>query len=194
MLRTQYMFFLFWFYHGIQLHLVDVLLCSYSVYFFFSSRRRHTRCLSDWSSDVCSSDLVAPAGMEGMGIRSGVHLAHCRPDPVGGIDLALVGIDEHADHDPGFGEAGDDALQRRLAPHDIEAALGRDLLAAFGNEHRHLRPDAARDADHLLGRRHLEVELDVRELAQTAHVLVLDVPPVLAQVDGDAGGAAEVRP
>src|SRR5437899_11611132 len=25
--------------------------------FFFLSRRRHTRCLSDWSSDVCSSDL-----------------------------------------------------------------------------------------------------------------------------------------
>src|SRR5258705_2711577 len=25
---------------------------------FFSSRRRHTRCLSDWSSDVCSSDLL----------------------------------------------------------------------------------------------------------------------------------------
>src|SRR5262245_65008926 len=25
---------------------------------FFSSRRRHTRCLSDWSSDVCSSDLI----------------------------------------------------------------------------------------------------------------------------------------
>src|SRR5436853_1468797 len=31
---------------------VFVMLC-----FFFSSRRRHTRCLSDWSSDVCSSDL-----------------------------------------------------------------------------------------------------------------------------------------
>src|SRR5471030_1957169 len=27
---------------------------------FFSSRRRHTRCLSDWSSDVCSSDLNKP--------------------------------------------------------------------------------------------------------------------------------------
>src|SRR5205814_3965453 len=25
-----------------------------------SSRRRHTRCLSDWSSDVCSSDLDLP--------------------------------------------------------------------------------------------------------------------------------------
>src|SRR5471030_1522736 len=28
------------------------------LFFFFSSRRRHTRCLSDWSSDVCSSDLA----------------------------------------------------------------------------------------------------------------------------------------
>ena len=26
--------------------------------FFFSSRRRHTRCGRDWSSDVCSSDLT----------------------------------------------------------------------------------------------------------------------------------------
>src|SRR2546422_5040120 len=30
-----------------------------SVFFFFSSRRRHTRCSRDWSSDVCSSDLCA---------------------------------------------------------------------------------------------------------------------------------------
>src|SRR5690606_7899554 len=30
-----------------------------SVFFFFSSRRRHTRFSRDWSSDVCSSDLVA---------------------------------------------------------------------------------------------------------------------------------------
>src|SRR5688572_15399594 len=27
--------------------------------FFFSSRRRHTRFDCDWSSDVCSSDLIA---------------------------------------------------------------------------------------------------------------------------------------
>src|SRR5438045_9047956 len=30
-----------------------------TLFFFFSSRRRHTRCLSDWSSDVCSSDLAS---------------------------------------------------------------------------------------------------------------------------------------
>src|SRR6266550_4987580 len=33
-----------------------------SFVFFFSSRRRHTRCSRDWSSDVCSSDLAFFAG------------------------------------------------------------------------------------------------------------------------------------
>src|SRR5690349_23064111 len=32
--------------------------CSFFFFFFFSSRRRHTRSLRDWSSDVCSSDLM----------------------------------------------------------------------------------------------------------------------------------------
>src|SRR2546422_4363896 len=36
------------------------LLSIFSGFFFsFSSRRRHTRCSRDWSSDVCSSDLEA---------------------------------------------------------------------------------------------------------------------------------------
>src|SRR5256886_7400793 len=30
------------------------------IFFFFSSRRRHTRFDCDWSSDVCSSDLLHP--------------------------------------------------------------------------------------------------------------------------------------
>src|SRR6266852_9002614 len=33
--------------------------------FFFSSRRRHTRCYRDWSSDVCSSDLLNLEGSLG---------------------------------------------------------------------------------------------------------------------------------
>src|SRR2546429_2939489 len=32
--------------------------CDCVCFFFFSSRRRHTRCSRDWSSDVCSSDLI----------------------------------------------------------------------------------------------------------------------------------------
>src|ERR1039458_7771276 len=37
--------------------MVEVVAVAFCFFFFFSSRRRHTRCLSDWSSDVCSSDL-----------------------------------------------------------------------------------------------------------------------------------------
>src|SRR5690606_39402357 len=35
------------------------LSLSLCVFFFFSSRRRHTRFSRDWSSDVCSSDLLS---------------------------------------------------------------------------------------------------------------------------------------
>src|SRR2546429_4570307 len=42
--------------------------------FFFSSRRRHTRCSRDWSSDVCSSDLLEKLlNSDGGGYR-GAHL------------------------------------------------------------------------------------------------------------------------
>src|SRR5438046_7977114 len=35
--------------------------------FFFSSRRRNTRLVSDWSSDVCSSDLRGAGGSSSLG-------------------------------------------------------------------------------------------------------------------------------
>src|SRR3989442_839164 len=37
---------------------------------FFSSRRRHTRCGRDWSSDVCSSDLIL----------NGLNVHYCQMD------------------------------------------------------------------------------------------------------------------
>src|SRR5437762_5501583 len=40
--------------------------------FFFSSRRRHTRYIGDWSSDVCSSDLGRKANA---GIGAGIGFA-----------------------------------------------------------------------------------------------------------------------
>src|SRR5207253_4308506 len=48
--------------------------------FFFSSRRRHTRWPRDWSSDVCSSDLVLA-----LGARRAAHRASPRgPRGIGG--------------------------------------------------------------------------------------------------------------
>src|SRR5437016_10391472 len=45
---------------------VALVLC-----FFFSSRRRHTRLVSDWSSDVCSSDLGRRGARPGAARRGG---------------------------------------------------------------------------------------------------------------------------
>src|SRR5260370_19181578 len=44
--------------HVIRVLTILHLLCVWCVFFFFSSRRRHTRFKCDWSSDVCSSDLA----------------------------------------------------------------------------------------------------------------------------------------
>src|SRR5437879_13689401 len=51
-----------------------MLLTAFIFYvFFFSSRRRHTRYIGDWSSDVCSSDLVADTTAERNSARGEHH-------------------------------------------------------------------------------------------------------------------------
>src|SRR5256885_6430384 len=60
-------------------------------FFFFSSRRRHTRLQGDWSSDVCSSDLVGSASrnpVRGPSYRD-VDLALMRRVPVGRTAIEL---------------------------------------------------------------------------------------------------------
>src|SRR5207245_5686239 len=49
--------------------------------FFFSSRRRHTRCYRDWSSDVCSSDLyLLPDDQLGFwAVTVGTNMARATP-------------------------------------------------------------------------------------------------------------------
>src|SRR5258706_5512284 len=49
-----------WIKINIFIHLLRPFVVIVFLFFFFSSRRRHTRLVSDWSSDVCSSDLAHP--------------------------------------------------------------------------------------------------------------------------------------
>src|SRR2546430_12093666 len=93
------------------------------VYFFFSSRRRHTRFDCDWSSDVCSSDLgsllrdhlleeldregLHVHGVRGVGIRlnrRGIAVHEDDPDPFfaersAGLGTGVVELRGLADHD-----------------------------------------------------------------------------------------------
>src|SRR3989442_6381481 len=55
--------------------------------FFFSSRRRHTRCGRDWSSDVCSSDLIPL-----LGFLPGLVLGLVALFPARNVGLELAGI------------------------------------------------------------------------------------------------------
>src|SRR5256885_16822171 len=71
------------------------------IFFFFSSRRRHTRLQGDWSSDVCSSDLKAYAAQPGVAD----FLPDCGGIGLLGIKLApVVGAELFADPKRGFGD------------------------------------------------------------------------------------------
>src|SRR2546422_8557551 len=50
-----------------------------SEHFLFSSRRRHTRCSRDWSSDVCSSDLSQTL-KRGPGLNGQVSAIPCEAE------------------------------------------------------------------------------------------------------------------
>src|SRR5436309_4586473 len=56
--------------------MVIVIRIPFYCFFFFSSRRRHTRFSRDWSSDVCSSDLQRAGAVELFGGQVREHIDH----------------------------------------------------------------------------------------------------------------------
>ena len=83
----------------------------------------------------------------------------------------------------------DDRRELVVQPRGIEPALGRALLALFRHDAGGVRLVAQRDGEHLLGRRHFEVERQVGRLLDALQVVVADMAPVLAQMRGDAVAA-----
>src|SRR5215510_11197335 len=95
-----------------------------SINFFFSSRRRHTRWPRDWSSDVCSSDLLD---------------RRTQADQPGARDA-----------DPALLRCGRDGVDRDHAPpealHDLVDGARRESPLAGAD-----RPARARRAEHVVG-------------------------------------------
>ena len=65
-------------------------------------------------------------------------------------------------------------------------------MPAFRYEHGHFGLEAACDVDHLVGCRHFEIELDLRQRTQFFDVGILDVTAIFAQMNGDAVCAADM--
>src|SRR5699024_9651910 len=129
-------------------------------YFFFSSRRRHTRSKRDWSSDVCSSDLLAfgigdfrrDTGFGG----SPMALAYARsqftiasqaamlPSPIDGPTQGTSGkvLTEAASVSDEFGFSGKlcllpeqtSTINEALSPSQEELTWAHDFLDAFEND------------------------------------------------------------
>src|SRR5438045_8672077 len=92
-------------------------------FFFFSSRRRHTRCLSDWSSDVCSSDLIcADPGVPIFGTKGcSVHAQEVmRALRACGAESERFATGVDGDPPPDL---------RSLPVHELPSLAGRDLAA-----------------------------------------------------------------
>src|SRR5207249_8458423 len=103
---------------------------------FFSSRRRHTRSKRDWSSDVCSSDLVVslgqridlrtPARAKGVVARPSVHvgeLAFCvlhRPDD-------QCNAEEHLE---------EEVVEARVGERSEERRVGKECRSRWSRDHK----------------------------------------------------------
>src|SRR5690349_24986200 len=99
------------------------------MFFFFSSRRRHTRSLRDWSSDVCSSDLAAPPIIPDPAAQRLAMLVHA-----GAIDIA----------------AGRTAIDDRRAPEtgpflrSEERRVGKECRSRWWTSHEKKKEESKR--------------------------------------------------
>src|SRR5699024_11649747 len=92
--------------------------------FFFSSRRRHTRSKRDWSSDVCSSDLVAA---ERLLVGQGTRLRHAlqRVDGLRGAEHHVVAVEVPVDAGALAARGVGGLLQQGQAVRSEERRVGR---------------------------------------------------------------------
>src|SRR3712207_8269905 len=94
-------------------------------FFFFSSRRRHTRYWRDWSSDVCSSDLTYPDAEERSDAELGAGIAALIATGQG----AVIAYDAS-----GAAEIGFDALDE-LARRSEERRVGKECRSRWSPYH-----------------------------------------------------------
>src|SRR2546429_3556031 len=86
-----------------------VTYTSVFVFFFFSSRRRHTRCSRDWSSDVCSSDLAEESERPNIWVEYTMAFLPATP-PLS---------------DPGHAEKIETSLMMAMRPELVDVEIGR---------------------------------------------------------------------
>lgn len=130
-------------------------------------------------------------GITRFGVRAGVQFDGVGAGAFRGVDLQRVGIDEERGLDAAGTAARDRIADRGFVAQHVEPALGGQLGALLRHQGDLIGVHRERDPDHLVGDRHLEIQPRLHRLAQNLDVAILDVTPILAQVNGDTGSAGE---
>ena len=133
------------------------------------------------------------AAAPGARVATGVQLDRGHAQLGRTVDRREVGVDEQAHADAGVHQAPHGGPDPTVGAMQGEAAFGGDLLASLRDERRLKRLHPARDAHDLVVRTQLDVEHGAQRRGERAHVAILNVPPVFAQMDRDAVGAGALR-
>lgn len=128
-------------------------------------------------------DVVRRAGF---GVACGLEFDRVGFEFLGHRHLLDRRVDEQRHEDAGVGERGDRIADADRVRDDVQAAFGRQLGPLFGDDCRFVRLQGDGDADHFVARGHLEVQPGGDGRAEQRQVAVLDVPPVFAEVNGNA--------
>src|SRR6266498_2542889 len=164
-------------------------------FFFFSSRRRHTRCGRDWSSDVCSSDLSMEAGAYG---HDPEGYEKFRDDILHAASLIVQAGDPAG---PLFGSATEEelaSLQAGLASearHHLDDHLAEDLQAialAEGFHHPAVFTKAGDDSPLAAWLHPLYSQETKGEIQQAALKRFFELADKSALLDKEAGLAASL--
>jgi hypothetical protein len=125
--------------------------------------------------------VLAPA----VRVAARVQLDRRHAEVLGCVQGGKLRVDEEADPDPRLVQPANRVAQPRTGAAQIETALGGDFLSPLGHQGRLIRPEPAGQLDDLRAGGELQVEHpDGR--GQALDVVILDVAPVLAQVDRNA--------
>src|SRR5215213_5861873 len=151
-------------------------------FFFFSSRRRHTRLVSDWSSDVCSSDLRHCAGRA---VRTDHAEGRLSMDEfTRSVEATIfasatpLSVDELAEH---VGEGPVELALGDLAAH--YEGRGIELVERGGRWHFQTAPDLA----HLLRRTREEPRRLSRAATETLAIIAYHEPVSRAEIEAIRG-------
>src|SRR5437762_10242267 len=142
------------------------------VFFFFSSRRRHTRYIGDWSSDVCSSDLTEKQGWP-QGENNGLAVDF-------GLNVYALGGGRQGEVQP-FSKDDGVRLVDDVTHHRVEYFRLQQKCCGIG-------PVAGRHTDQLLALREM-IGLDFGERTRSGNARSSGIPQLIAGACVERGGS-----